>query len=135
MKKWIIRLLIVAVVLLVIIVVAVGLFLDTAVKKGVEAVAPTITKTDVKLDGVSISMLTGGGNIKGLVIGNPEGYKAPSAISVGKASLSVSPMSVLSDKIVIKSVRVESPEIIFEGGLTKNNLKQILDNVQAATGG
>ncbi|HEX7618824.1 MAG TPA: hypothetical protein VF480_08915, partial [Verrucomicrobiae bacterium] len=49
--------------------------------------------------------------------------------SIGLTAVSVSPMSVLSDKIVVKSVRVESPEITFEGSLSRNNLSRIMDNV------
>ena len=43
----------------------------------------------------------------------------------------MNPMSLLSDKIVIRSVHVESPEITFEGGLSGNNLSKIMDNVNA----
>ena len=45
--------------------------------------------------------------------------------------MGVNPFSVLSDKIVVRSVRVESPEITFEGGLGGNNLSKIMDNVNA----
>jgi hypothetical protein len=98
-----------------------------------EAVGPKITQTTMTVDAVDVSMLTGSAKVKNLVIGNPEGFKAPNAISVGLAAVSVSPMSVLSDKIVVKSVRVESPEITFEGNpFGANNLKKLLDNVNAA---
>jgi len=43
----------------------------------------------------------------------------------------VNPLSVLSDKIVVRSVRVEAPEISFEGSpFGKNNLGQIMDKHQ-----
>lgn len=135
MKKILLRVLIVLVVLVAAAVLVVGLFLDSIVKKGVETVGPQITKVDVKLNSVSLSLFSGSGTIKGLVVGNPEGYKAPQAISIGLASMAVSPGSLLSDKIVVRSLRLESPEITFEGGPVKNNLKQILDNVNASTGG
>jgi uncharacterized protein involved in outer membrane biogenesis len=135
MKKIIIGVLIALVALVVVVVVAVSFFLDSAIKKGVETYGPQFTKVDVKLDGVSLSLLSGAGSIKGLVVGNPEGYKSPHAISVGLASLSLSPGSLFSDKIVIKSVRVEAPDIAFELGSGGNNLKKILANVEAATGG
>jgi hypothetical protein len=42
-------------------------------------------------------------------------------------------VSVLSDKIVVKSIRVESPEITFEGNpFGENNLTKIEANVNAA---
>lgn len=133
MKKWIIRIAIVVVVLVIVTVVVIGLTLDGSIKKGVETVGPQIAKVDVKLDGVSLSILSGSGTVKGLVIGNPQGYKTPSAISVGKTSVAVQPGSVLSDKIVVKSIRIEQPQITFEIGPGGNNLKQIQENVASAT--
>lgn len=134
MKKIILRLLVALVVLMILAVVGVAFFLDGAIKKGVETVGPQIAKVDVKLDGVSLSLLTGSGKIKGLVVGNPEGYKTPHAISVGSASLAISPGSVFSDKVVIKSIRVEAPEVIYELGAGGNNLKRIQANVESFTG-
>ena len=119
-------------ILIVIAVIAVGLFLGKIVTAGINEVGPKITQTPLTVEAVDVSMLTGSAKIKNLVLGNPQGYKAPNAISVGLAAVSVSPMSVLSDKIVVKSIRVEAPEITFEGNpLGKNNLKQIEDNVNA----
>lgn len=135
MKKWIIRIAIVVVVLIVVAVVAVGLFLDSGIKKGVETFGPELTKVSVKLDSVSLSILSGSGSIKGLEVGNPQGYKAPTAIKLDKASVAISPGSLLSDKIVVKSIRIDGPEINIEGSPTKNNLTKILENVEAATGG
>lgn len=136
MKKVKKLLLVTGVALLVLILVAVivvGLFLGKIVKAGINTVGPKITQTTLTVDSVDVSMLTGSARVKNLVIGNPEGFKAPNAISVGLASVSISPMSVLSDKIVVKSVRVESPEITFEGNpFGANNLKKIQDNVNAA---
>lgn len=135
MKKLIIRLLIALVVVIVVAVLAVGLFLDAAIKRGVETFGPKLTKVDVKLQSVSLSLLSGSGSIKGLVVGNPEGFKEPSAISVGAASVALKPGSLLSDKIVIKSIKVEGPEITYETTLKTSNLDKILSNVQEATGG
>jgi len=135
MKKTLIRVGLVLVVLIVIALVAVSLSLDKIIKRGVETVGPQLTQVEVKLDGVSLSLLSGGGSIKGLLVGNPQGYKTPSAIRVDRASLSVQPSSLLSDKIVIKSINVQAPEITFEGDLKGNNISKILENVEAATGG
>ena len=119
-------------------VVVVGFFLGDVVKAGMETVGPKVTQTELKVDSVNVSALTGAATINGLVLGNPEEYKAkaPNAITLGKAAVSVAPLSVLSDKIVIKSVEVREPEITFEGNpLGANNLKKIMDNVNAFTAG
>jgi hypothetical protein len=107
--------------------------LDGIVKEGVEAFGPQITKVSVKLDSVHIVLFTGSARVSGLVVGNPEGCQAPQAISIGLAEVGVNPFSILSDKIVIRTFHVVSPEITFEGGLHGNNLSTILDNVEAYT--
>jgi len=132
MKKILIRLLIALVIVVVLVVVAIGLFLDSAIKKGVETIGPQVTKVDVKVAGVSLSLLSGSGKVKGLVLGNPQGYQTAHAISVGSTSVSLRPGSLFSDKIVVRSIRVEAPEITFEGTLGGNNLTKILDNVNGA---
>jgi uncharacterized protein involved in outer membrane biogenesis len=116
--------------------IVVGLFFGRSVKYGVETVGPKLTQTTIKLDAVDLSLLTGSARVKGLVVGNPKGYKAPNAISVGSAVVKFKPMSVLSDKIIVKYVNVEAPEITFEGNpLGRNNLKKILGNVNAVVAG
>jgi hypothetical protein len=90
---------------------------------------------DVTLDSVNLSLLSGSGKIKGLVVGNPEGYKTPHAISIGTASLALKPGSLLSDKVIITSINIEAPEITFEGGLGGNNLSKILANLNETTSG
>jgi uncharacterized protein involved in outer membrane biogenesis len=131
MRKLFLSVVIVLVVLIVVAVIVVGFFLGTIVKTGMETVGPKITQVSIKVNAVNLSLLTGSAKVKGLVVGNPEGYKAPQAISVGSAAVGVNPFSVLSDKIVVRSVRVEAAEITFEGGLGGNNLSKIMDNVNA----
>lgn len=135
MKKIILRVSIVLVILVVVAVIAVGLFLDSAVKRAIETVGPMLTQVEVKVDSVNLSLLSGACRIKGLVVGNPSGFKSPSAIQVGSAALSLQPNSVFADKLVIKSVNLQAPEITFETDLRGNNLSKLLENVQAATGG
>jgi len=135
MKKIIRWGLIAVVVLILLAVLGVHFFLDGAIKRGVETIGPKLTKTDVKVNSVSLSLLSGSGKIKGLLVGNPEGFKTPSAISVGNASLALQPKSLLSDKVVVNSISVEGPEITFETDLKSVNLKKILNNVEEASGG
>jgi uncharacterized protein involved in outer membrane biogenesis len=122
-------------VVLVLGVLLVTLFLDSGIKRGIERVGPMLTRTEVKLDSVTLSLLSGSGTIKGFVLGNPEGFKTPSAIRVGTATLALQPGSVFKDKVVIQSINLRSPEITFETDLKGNNLSKIVANLQAATGG
>ncbi len=136
MKKLIIKLIVAVVVVLVLAVVVSIFYLGSIVKKGVETVGPTITKTDMKVGSVTVSLLSGHAKVTDLVIGNPDGFKTESAIKMGLVSATVQPASVFSDKIVVKSIVVQGPEITYEGSLSGgSNLKKLLDNVEAATGG
>jgi uncharacterized protein involved in outer membrane biogenesis len=109
-------------------------FLNSIVKTGVETVGPKIAGVPVTVDDINIHLLTGSAKVQGLVIGNPPDFKATNAISVGLAEVGVNPFSVLSSKIVVRTVHVIAPEITFEGNpLTgNNNLSKILDNLNAS---
>ena len=135
MKKIIVRLLIALVVVLVLAVLAVGLFLDKAIKSGVETFGPKLTKVDITLHSVSLSLFSGSGTIKGLVVGNPTGLQD----TVGHQGRHRQPLPrapfVAVGQDFVKSINVQGPEITFETNLKNNNLKKILANVQEATGG
>jgi hypothetical protein len=129
MKKLVIRIFVVVVLLLVVALVAGIFFIGSIIKSGVEKVGPAVTKVPVKLDSAIVSVFGGNGELKGFVLGNPPGFNSPEAIKVGTMSLSIQPMSVLGDKVVIRSIKVLGPEISYETGLTGSNLGKILDNM------
>ncbi|MCC7518625.1 MAG: hypothetical protein IT578_05520 [Verrucomicrobiae bacterium] len=105
-----------------------------AAKRAIEAFGPKIAQVDVRVRGVNVSLLGGSGSVKGLLIGNPQGYKSPSAIKAESIRLVVAPASLFGKKVHVRSLVIESPEITFEGGLQGNNLTKILENVQNFTG-
>jgi hypothetical protein len=132
MKRLGVKIAIGIVVLLVLVLVVVFFSLNSIVKAGVEKVGPMVTKTEVHLDNAKISPFSGSGQLHGFVIGNPEGYKTPSAISVGDVKVSVQAGSVLKSTVVVDEISVEAPIVTFEGGLTGNNLSKLLANVESA---
>jgi uncharacterized protein involved in outer membrane biogenesis len=119
----------------VVVLLVVGTHLGDIVKTVMETVGPKVTQTTLTVDNVNVSLLSGSASVKGLTLGNPEGYKAPQSITVGNASVSLEPRSVLADKVVIHSIELKAPEITFEGNpLGENNLTKIMANVNAMTG-
>lgn len=132
MKKILIRVIIVVVLLVIIGIVAVGLSLDRIVKTAIEKVGSKLTGVEVKTESVGVSVLSGNGSVKGFVVGNPSGFKSPWAIKVDKASMGLQPSSVFADKVIIKSIKVEGPEIALEFNMDPraNNLSTILANVK-----
>jgi hypothetical protein len=135
MKKIIVRLLVALVFVVILAVIGVGMFLGNVIKAGVETIGPRVTKVDVKLDSVGLSLLSGGGTIRGLVVGNPAGFKSASSINVGEATLALVPKSLFSDKVIIKTIKIQGPEITYETNLKDNNLSRLMANVQESPGG
>ena len=116
-----------------------GFFLGNVVKTGMETIGPKVTQTALTVDSVSVQPLAGSVSLKNFILGNPQEYlsKAANCITVGNIAVSVAPMSLLSDKIVVKNIEVHDAEIFFEGKLplfTENNLKKIQDNVNTFIG-
>jgi hypothetical protein len=123
---------VIALAVIVVALIVIGACLDHIVKRAVEVYGPQETQTSVDVDTVHLSLLTGSASVKGLAVGNPTGYQTSQSIAVGTIAVGVDPTTIFSRKIVFRSIRVESPEITFEGGLAGNNLSQILDNVNSA---
>jgi len=134
MKKWILCIGIAVAALIIVALVVVFMSLNGLVKKGVETVGPQLTKTEVRLAASKISPLSGRGQLSGLFIGNPEGFKTESAIKLGDMKVDVDMGSLLSDPIVVEEINIQGPEITFEAGLKGSNLNKILENLQAASG-
>jgi hypothetical protein len=109
--------------------------LSSLVKNGVETLGPRLTQVEVRLDGARLSPWSGSGRLTGLFVGNPPGYKTPSAIQAGEIALGVQVSSLWSDKVVIRELHLVAPEITLEGGLGGNNLSTILANVEAIASG
>ena len=133
MKKLVLRLLVVVFILVVLVFLGVHFFLDGMVKRGVEKYGPALTKVEVKLNSVHISLRSGSSKLKGLVVGNPPGYQSPAAIALGTAELSLETRSVFADKLIIHKFDMQAPEITFETDLKENNLGKILANLKEST--
>ncbi|MEM9160537.1 MAG: hypothetical protein AAGB46_15930 [Verrucomicrobiota bacterium] len=110
-------------------------FIGKGIAAGVESYGPEITQTEIRLDGVDLSALTGSGGISGLVVGNPDGFNSEYAIKLDRLKLKIQPMSVFSDKVVIEEVIIDGPALIYETTpMLKTNVGQILKNVESFVG-
>jgi uncharacterized protein involved in outer membrane biogenesis len=128
--KTALRVLLVLFILVVVALAIAFLSLDRIVHKSVESVGPAMAKVEVKLKDVDLSPFSGSGKLQGLMVGNPPGYKSPAAIQVGSVAMKVEPRSLMGDKVIVRSLIMEAPEITFEGDLKGNNLSKILENIQ-----
>jgi hypothetical protein len=130
MKKWIFIGL-GAIVVLLIVVVVVGISkLGPLVKMAVNTYGPKITDTELRVDDVGISIFSAEAKLKKFFLGNPTGFKSPSAMKVGSVYVDVDEGSLTKDTIIIKKIEVVGPEITYEKRGKTDNFKSILNNVQ-----
>jgi hypothetical protein len=108
--------------------------INKTIKTGVETYGPQVTQTDVTLEDVNISILSGSGSLKNLNIGNPEGYKSENIFALGEIDVNVEIGSLLSDKIIIEHIIIRKPEISYEKTLMSSNVKKLMKNIEEFTG-
>ena len=95
---------IVLLVLLFVVVGAVYFTFGSILKNGIETAGSLILDTEVTVDFVGVSPLSGSGGIRELRIGNPEGFNSPYAMELGSMDINVNVGSIFSDTIVIESI-------------------------------
>ena len=125
--------------LVIVLVVAAVIFLFTglgaAIKAVVEGVGSRATQSDVHLASADVSLTSGEGVLKGLVVGNPKGFSTPSAIELGEIRVKLDTSTVTSDVVVIKEIVIDGPSLTYEVGPGGSNIGVIQDNVAAFGGG
>src|SRR3989475_11246399 len=122
---------VIVVLLLVVALTMIGVYFNSMIKAGVEAVGPKITGTTVKVDAVDLSPVSGQVRLKGRVVGNPPGFKAASAFKLADAKVKADLKTALSDKLVIEEILIDGPEITYEAGPSGSNIGKIQQNVAA----
>jgi len=114
-------------------IVGLSLWLGALIKAGVERLGPHVTKTTISLEAVDVSLLSGCATVKGLVIGNPSGYRAPHAMRVGRAQICVDRASVFTTPLIVTTISLERPEITFEGMVGNSNIGTLRENIKRFT--
>jgi len=122
---------VIVVLLIIVALTMIGVYFNSMIKAGVEAVGPRITGTTVKVDAVDLSPFSGQGRLKGLVVGNPPGFQAERAFKLADAKVKVDLKTALSDKLIIEEILIDGPEITYEAGPSGSNLSKIQQNVAA----
>ncbi len=118
---------------LVVLIVA-SFFLGSIVRAGVNGYGPKVTQTKVALAGASISPFSGSGTLRGLVVGNPQGWSGTNLASLGRIHVAVQPKSLFGDHVVIDDIDVDAPEFDYETKFTSSNVGDLLANVERVSG-
>lgn len=115
--------------LLLLLVVLIIAFLGPIIRTAVVTAGPRIMGVPVELERVRVNPFSGTVHIRGLVIGNPEGFKTASAMELGELQVRIHMGSLFSDPVVIREILVSDPRITYEQGLRANNLSRLQDQL------
>ena len=124
----------VVLVLLLVVGVVVALFsLDSVAKGIVERQGSKAVGTAVGLDSISIRPIAGSAKIAGLSVANPEGYRAPSILSVKRGEVEVRVGSLLSDRPEVPKIEIDGVAVSIEQKIGGSNLKDLLRGMKDAS--
>lgn len=123
-----------AIVLLIVLVILVVTNLDRGIKTAVESIGSQMTQSTVSLDKVDLSLTTAEGSFSGLQVGNPEGFEAANAFTLGEISFAMDSESLASDTIIVESLRIVAPSITMERADGRSNLDQLQANIASYLG-
>ncbi|HUY69142.1 MAG TPA: hypothetical protein VMV79_07560 [Alphaproteobacteria bacterium] len=107
--------------------------IDHIIKVAVERYGSAATQSEVSLGGVTLELASGQGSLNGFRVANPKGFSSGTALSVGSIAVQLDTSSLRgSGPIVIRSVAIDKPQVIYE--LADNgasNLQTIANNTRA----
>jgi len=119
------------VVLIAVLVVGGGIFyLDSLARRAIEVAGSRALQTEVTVESVSLSPLSGKGSISAMVVANPAGFSAANAFELGEISVALNLRSLGSEQIEVESIIIDSPLITYENMGRSDNLGTLLGNIE-----
>ena len=104
--------------------------LDSIVAGVIEDVGSDVLKTKVTVSGVAINLKEGKAGIGGVKISNPDGYSSANLLEMEGIEVGLDIQSMSQDVLVVKSIRIQNPQAVFEGDEAGgSNMQTLLDNI------
>jgi predicted small secreted protein len=108
--------------------------LDNLVKAAIQDHGSEMTRAKVRVGSVELRTTDGQGFVRGLVVGNPAGFKTAHALSVKEIEVAVELASLAKDVVVVKRIVISAPDVIYEKGEQMTNFDAIQNNIAAYLG-
>lgn len=108
--------------------------LDAQVASAIRRYGSEITGVPIGLSQANMNPIDGKAALYGLVIGNPDGFKAKQALSLGEISMTLDISSLATDVIRIKALTLIKPEITYEYASGTSNLDVLQRNIARSIG-
>ncbi|HCX82972.1 MAG: hypothetical protein A3E00_10660 [Curvibacter sp. RIFCSPHIGHO2_12_FULL_63_18] len=108
--------------------------LDGLVQAAIGKYGSAMTGATVKVAAVKLKAADGQGALKGLIVGNPAGFKTPYAVKADTIELEVDVASLTKDVVLVKKIVVLAPEVIYEKGEAMTNFDALQKNITTYLG-
>ena len=103
--------------------------LDGLVQSAITKYGSAMTGAPVKVVAVKLRAADGHGTLKGLLVGNPAGFRTPYAVKADTIELEVDVASLTKEVVLVKKIAVIAPEVIYEKGDALTNFDAIQNNI------
>jgi hypothetical protein len=103
--------------------------LDAMVKRAIGHYGSQMTRAQVRVESVQLHTTDGSGRIRGLVIGNPAGFRSAHALKVAVIELQVDIRTLGDPVVVVKRIVIDAPDVIYEKGERWTNFEAIQRNI------
>ena len=104
--------------------------LDSQVASAIRTYGPEIAGVPVSLSSAKIGLADGSVALRGLVVGNPPGFKTEHALSLATISIKLDIHSLTKDVILIKEISIVKPDATYEYASDGSNLDVIQRNIK-----
>lgn len=109
--------------------------LNTAVRSGIEKTLAFVLQVDVSLREIEISPVSGEVALRGLKIGNPDGFKTESAFYLEEATVRADLASFTGDSPTIELISIIGAKVTLEQGLRSSNLSTLIESASRFSSG
>lgn len=119
--------------LLIVMVLSSGKVIGLAVKLAVESADRSLLGVDVDVGTAKISLCRGCVNLANVIVHNPEGYKTPYLLSVGRIVVDLDMWKLIKSfgkQIVIEALILQEVDVIFEKNFSSSNVQDLLKHLQ-----
>lgn len=114
---------------------ALGFFVDSLARKGIEAGGSYALGVPTTLSSADVGLLTGTFSMSDLSIANPSGFKTDHFFALSDGSVALSLPSLMKDTIELPSLELSGLDLNLEKTEGKSNYKIILDNLSKSEKG
>jgi uncharacterized protein involved in outer membrane biogenesis len=104
--------------------------LDAQVASAIRRYGSEMTGVPVGLSSAHIAIADGRAILRGLTVGNPDGFKTKYALSLGEISMTLDIGSLTTDVIRIKELTLIKPEVTYEYASSGSNLEVLQRNIE-----